>query len=61
MQGLVSYPETHPGLFRHDEAIAEAGGKMRVLDLTCAEVRQADMEAKSGEALYKGAVGGDYP
>ena len=61
LQGLARYAETHPGLFRRVEAVAEVGGKLRVLDLTRADVRQAVMEATSAEALYKGAVAGDYP
>ena len=61
LQGLAGYAEAHPGIFRRVEAIAEVGGKLRVLDLTRADVRQAVMKATSAEALYKGAVAGDYP
>ena len=61
LQGLARYAEMHPGVFRRVEVIAEAGGKLRVLDLTRADVRQAAMEATSAEALYKGALAGDYP
>ena len=43
------------------EAVAEVGGKLRVLDLTRADVRKAVMEATSAESLYKSAVAGDYP
>ena len=61
LQGLARYAETHPGVFRRVEAIAEVGGKLRVLALTRADVRQAVMEAKRAEALYRGALAGDYP
>ena len=60
LQGLASYAETHPDLFRRVEAIAEAGGRLRVLDLTHADVRQAVMVATSAEALYMSALAGDY-
>lgn len=61
LQGLARFAETHPGVFRRVEAIAEVGGKLRVLDLTRADVRQAVTDAISAEALYKSAVAGDYP
>ena len=60
LQGLARYAETHSQVYRRIEAVAETGGKLRVLDLTRAEVRQAVMEADSAEVLYKGAVAGDY-
>jgi hypothetical protein len=60
LQGLARYAETHSQHYGRIEAIAEAGGKLRVLDLTCAHVRQAVMEGTSAEALYKGATAGDY-
>lgn len=60
LQGLARYAETHPEIFRRVEAIAEVGGKLRILDLTRADVRQMVMEATSAEALYKSAMAGDY-
>ena len=60
LQGLALYAETHPGVFRRVEAIAEVGGKLRVLDLTRADVRQAVMAAQNAEALYTSALAGDY-
>lgn len=60
LQGLARYVETHSQIYRRIEAVAETGGKLRVLDLTCDKVRQAIMEATSAEALYKGPVAGDY-
>jgi len=60
LQGLARYTETHPVVFRRVEAIAEVGGKLRVLDLTRADVRQAVMAAQNAEALYTSAFAGDY-
>jgi hypothetical protein len=61
LKGLARYIETHPGVFRRFEAIAEVDGRLRKLDLTRADVRQAIMAATSAEPLYKSAVAGDYP
>jgi hypothetical protein len=61
LQGLARYAETHPGAFRRFEAISEAGGVLRVLDLTRANVRQAVLDAANAETLYKSALAGDYP
>ncbi len=60
LQGLARYAETHTQIYRRIEAVAETGGKLRVLDLTRADVCQAVIEATSVEALYKGAVARDY-
>jgi len=60
LQGLAHYAETHSQIYRRIEAVAETSGKLRVLDLTRADVRQAVMEAKSAEALYVSALAGDY-
>lgn len=60
LQGLARYAETHSQIYRRIEVVAETGGKLRVLDLTRADVRRAVLEATSAEALYKGAVAGDY-
>ncbi len=58
--GLSQYAETHAHMYRRIAAVAETGGKLRVLELTRAEVRKAVMDATSAEALYKGAAAGDY-
>jgi len=60
LQGLARYAETHPQIYRRIEAVAESGGKLRVLDLTRTDVRQAVMEATSAESLYKSVAAGDY-
>jgi len=61
LQGLARYAETHAGVFRRMEVVAEVGGNLRVLDLIRADVRQAVMQASSAEALYKGAMASNYP
>jgi type III restriction enzyme len=60
LKGLASYAESHCQIYRRIEAVAEAGGKLRVLDLTRVDVRQAVMESKSAEALYMSLLAGDY-
>lgn len=60
LQGLACYAENHSRFYRRIEAVAETGGKLRVLDLSRADVRQAVMKAKSAEALYASAAAGDY-
>jgi type III restriction enzyme len=60
LKGLAVYAETHSASFRRFEAVADSGGKMRVLDLTRADVRDAIASSTSAEALFKGSVAGDY-
>lgn len=60
LQGLARYAETHPDIFRRIEAVAEINGRLRRVDLTRTDVRQAVMAASSAEVLYKSAAAGDY-
>lgn len=60
LKGLAGYAETHSKIYRRIEAVARAGGKLRVLDMTRSEVRQAVIEATSAEALFKSSTAGDY-
>lgn len=60
LQGLAVYADTYFGVYRRIEAVAEAGGKLRVLDMTRAEVRDAIMAATSAKGLYEGPLAGDY-
>jgi type III restriction enzyme len=60
LKGFACYAETHGATFRRIEAVARTGGKLRVLDLTRADVRRAVIEATSAETLFKSAVAGDY-
>lgn len=60
LQGLAHYAEAHSHVFRRIEAVVELNGKLRVLDLTRTQVRQAVMAASNAEALYKSVAAGDY-
>jgi hypothetical protein len=60
LRGLARYAETHLGVYRRIEAVAEVGGDWRVLDLTRADVRKAVAEATDATSLYESALGGDY-
>lgn len=60
LQGLAVYAETHGGAYRRIESVAEAAGKLRVLDLTRSEVRQAIKDASSAKGLYEGPLASDY-
>lgn len=61
LKGLARYAETHAKVYRRVEAVADSGGKLRVLDLTRTDVREAIIKADSAEVLYKSVVAGDYP
>ncbi len=60
LKGLAKYTESHSQFYRRIEAVAETGGKLRKLDLTRADVREAIMKATNVEALYKSEMAGDY-
>ena len=60
LQGLAVYAETHASAYRRIESVAEAGGNLRVLDLTRADVRAAIKEAVSAKGMYESAWAGDY-
>ena len=60
LKGLACYAETHGSIYRRIEAVARAGGKLRVLDMTRADVRAAVMATTSAEVLFKSATAGDY-
>jgi type III restriction enzyme len=60
LQGLALYAESHASAYRRIESVAEASGKLRVLDLTRAEVREAVRIAKSAKTLFEGLLATDY-
>lgn len=60
LQGLAAYANEHADAFRRIEAVAEASGKLRVLDLTRADVRQAVLGASSAKILFEGLLAADY-
>ncbi|MGQ0654166.1 MAG: hypothetical protein ACT4P4_18195 [Betaproteobacteria bacterium] len=60
LQGLARYAETHPRVYRRLESVAETGGRLRVLDLTRAEVRKAIAESEDAKSVYQSALANDY-
>lgn len=61
LKGLATYVEKHPAAYRRVLAVAEVGGKMRSLDMSRGDVRNAVRSADSAEKVYASAVGEDYP
>jgi hypothetical protein len=60
LKGLARYAEAHPRMYRRIESVAKVGDKLRVLDLTSAEVRRAVSEAEDAKALYESHVASNY-
>lgn len=60
LQGLAAYANEHADAYRRIEAVAEASGKLRVLDLTRADVRVAVLAALSAKSLFEGLLAADY-
>ena len=60
LQGLALYAETHTKVYRRIESVAEAMGRLRVLDLTKEEVRSAIASAKDAASLFAGGLARDY-
>lgn len=60
LKGLAAYAQKHADAYRRFEAVAEAAGKLRVLDLTRAEVQQAVAGASSAKGLFEGLLAADY-
>lgn len=60
LRGLAAYAEAYPSAYRRILSIAETSGKLRVLDLTRADVRQAIKNATSVKRLYESALANDY-
>ena len=60
LKGLALYAESHDKVYRRIESVAEAMGKLRVLDLTNANVREAIAAAKDAASLFTGALARDY-
>jgi hypothetical protein len=58
--GLAEYAEQFPTEFRRIESIAETDGKLRVLDLTRDDVRQAIRQTTDAKSLYRSGVAADY-
>ena len=60
LQGLALYAETHANAYARIESVAEAGGKLRVLNLTNDKVREAIASATNAASLFGGRLAQDY-
>jgi hypothetical protein len=60
LHGLAAYANEHANAYRRIEAVAEVSGKLRVLDLTRADVRAAVLGASSAKSLFEGMLATDY-
>ena len=60
LQGLALYAASYGSGYRRIESVAEAFGKLRMLDLTRTDVRQAVKDATSAKALFESAWASDY-
>jgi superfamily II DNA or RNA helicase len=60
LQGLAEYAESCGSSYRRIESIAEVFGKLRTLDLTRADVRQAVKAATSAKGLFESVLANDY-
>lgn len=60
LRGLADFAEQFPDDFRRIESVAETGGKLRVLDITKPQVRQAIHDAQSARALYESDIASNY-
>jgi type III restriction enzyme len=60
LRGFADFAERFATDFRRIESVAETGGKLRVLDITKAAVRQGVRDARSAKALYESDLASDY-
>ncbi|MDP1707549.1 MAG: DEAD/DEAH box helicase family protein [Gammaproteobacteria bacterium] len=60
LQGLALYAEAHAKVYRRIVSVAEALGKLRVLDLTNEDVRKGIAAAKDAASLFAGGLARDY-
>ncbi len=60
LHGLAQYAEKHATVYRRIESVAAIKGKLRVLDLTRLNVRNAIAQAADSESLFAGSLASDY-
>jgi type III restriction enzyme len=60
LKGLALFAATHANSFRRIESVAEAMGKLRILDLTNEDVRKAIAAASDATTLFSGLLASDY-
>jgi hypothetical protein len=54
------YAESHAKVYRRIESVAEAMGKLRMLDLKNVDVRKGIAAANDAVSLFAGALARDY-
>lgn len=60
LKGLAQFAENYGSEFRRIESVAEAGGKLRVLDIGRPSVREAIAQANDSKSLYTSDLADDY-
>ncbi|WP_143230264.1 hypothetical protein [Boudabousia marimammalium] len=60
LKGLAQFAENYGGEFRRIESVAEPDGKLRVLDMGKAAVREAIRQAVDAKSLYASDLAYDY-
>ncbi|WP_216387092.1 hypothetical protein [Arcanobacterium phocae] len=60
LKGLAQFAENYGGEFRRIESVAETDGKLRVLDMGKAAVREAIRQAVDAKSLYASDLAYDY-
>ncbi|AWG80064.1 DEAD/DEAH box helicase [Vibrio parahaemolyticus] len=60
LQGLAVYAQVHASFYRRIESVAEVKGKLRVLDMTNENVRDAVREAQDATSLFLSSLADDY-
>jgi len=60
LKGLALFAASHAKAFRRIESVAHAMGKLRVLDLTNEDVRNAIAAASDATTLFSGVLASDY-
>lgn len=60
LKGLAQFTENYGSEFRRIESVAEAGGKLRVLDICRPAVREAIAQATDAKSLYTSPFADDY-
>jgi hypothetical protein len=60
LHGLAQYAERHVTVYRRIESVAKIKGKLRVLDLTRENVRNAIRATRDLESLFAGSFASDY-
>ncbi|MDO5728522.1 MAG: hypothetical protein Q4P71_02720 [Actinomycetaceae bacterium] len=60
LKGLAQFADNYGGEFRRIESVAEADGKLRVLDIGRSAVREAIARATDAKSLYTSDLADDY-